>query len=181
VYGAQVEFAFIKQSNFRELMMSKDRPRAVLAVLLALSFVTGAGSAGATDAPHSAHVGFGIDHTARARIATAQGQVSAVDAVDRLIRPVLNRLVAQPLPTRQPPQAPAPTPISGLRGLLAHGGLDAALSLLPSDGTDGRVVTSRRANRAAPYIRFSEDEQVFGFSFKIQPPPQAPEVASPRS
>jgi len=162
-------------------MMSKDRPRAVLAVLVALSFVAGAGSAGATDASvvvslGAVSVGVGIDHTMRTHVLAAQGQVGAIDAIDRLNRPI-----AQPLPTRQPAQDAARTPISGLRGLLDQGGLDSALSALPSGRSGEPATASRRASRAAPYVRFSDDEQVFGFSFKIQPPPQAPEVSAPRS
>ncbi len=157
-------------------MMSKDRLRAVLVGLFALSFVTGAGSAGATDAPLAMSVGAGIDHTMRVHVIAARGRVSAADAVD-----MLNRPIAQPLPTRQPPQGPVPSPISGLRGLFTQGGLGVALSALSSGPSGERLTQARRANRAAPYVRFSEDEQVFGFSFKIQPPAQVPESSSPGS
>lgn len=155
--------------------MSKDRRRAVLAVFVVLPFVAAAGSAGATDAPSNANVGVGIDHTMHARSSVAAGWVSAVDAID-----LLNRPTAHPVPTRRPPQGTVASPIGGLRGLL-QGRLEAATLLLPSGQPDGRLIGPRPSGRAMPYIRFGEGEQVFGFSFKIQPPPQAPELTSPGS
>lgn len=159
-------------------MMSKDRRCAVLAILVALPLAAATGSAGASDAPFKAtvDVGVGIDHTMHARNRVVRSRVGAVDAID-----LLNRPVAQPLPMRNPPQGPAPSPIGGLRGLLVQGVLDSATLLLPWGPSDGRATTARPKGRPMPYIRFGEGEQVFGLSFKIQPPPQAPELPSPRS
>ena len=156
--------------------MSKDRRRAVFAIVLALSLGAGAGSAGATDAPLAASIGAGIDHTMRAPVSAVRSQVSVVDAIDRLNRPA-----AQPLPARQPLQALAPPAIRGLRGLVVPGGLDVALSALSPGPSNERVTTPRPFSRAAPYVRFSEQEQVLGLSFKIEPPPPVPEMTSPPS
>jgi hypothetical protein len=155
-------------------MMSKDRQRVGPAVLAALVLLAGAGSAGATDAPFAAGIGAGIDHTKRAPIEAAQGQVSAAVAVD-----LLNRPAVQPLPTRQSPQGLLPTPIGGLRGLVSPGGLDAVLSGPPPAPAGAQWTPPRRTSQASPYVRIREYERVLGISFKIQPPQQSLETASP--
>lgn len=153
--------------------MSKDRPRAGLAVSLALFCVTGAGSAGAEGVSLAVGIGAGINHTLRAPVEAANGRVSVVDAID-----VLSRSAIQPPTTRQPSQGPALTPIGGLRGLLAQGGLDALIAVPTPVRAGERWTAAPRISRAAPYIRFSEDERVLGISFKIQPPQQTREPTS---
>src|SRR5687768_8088373 len=140
-------------------MMSKDWRCAVLAILVALPLTAAAGSAGASDALFTADIGVGIDHTMQARSDVAQGRVGAVDAIDLLSRPI-----AQPLPTRHPPQGAVPSPIGGLRGLLVEGVLNSATLLLPSGPSDGQATARRPKDRPMPYIRFGEGEHVFGFS-----------------
>ena len=155
-------------------MMAKDRQRAGLAILVALAFFAGAGSAGATDAPLATGIGAGIDHSIRARSEAAQGQVGAAAAID-----LLNRPAAQLLPTRPSPHGLVPTPIRGLRGLIAQDNLDIALSAAPSAPGGAQWTPPRRTNQASPYVRIREYERVLGISFKIQPPPQTPEPAAP--
>jgi len=155
-------------------MMSKDRRHAGLVVLVALISLSGASSAGATDAPIAAGIGAGIDHTKRAPIEAAQGQVSAAVAVD-----LLNRPAVQPLPMRPTPQGLAPAPIGGLRGLVVQGGLDVAFSGPSPAPTGAQWVPARRTSQASPYVRIREYERVLGVSFKIQPPQQTLEPASP--
>lgn len=151
--------------------MSKDWRRAVLAGFVALPFLAAAGTAGASDAPLAVTVGVGIDHTQHVRVEAVRGRIGAVDAIDTLNRPA-------------PRPVPIPNPIStiaGLRGLVVQGAIDRAGLLLPSGSSDRQLTTYRSTSRAKPYVRFSEDEQVIGLSFKIQPPPQVPEVSSPGS
>ena len=158
-------------------MMSKDRRSAVLAGLLALPILAAAGSAGGQDAFITDHVGVGIDHTytQRVRHGAALNRVGAAEAID-----VLNRPAARRRPARHPPQEPVAIPVGGLRGLLAQRGLDTA-GLLDSPGAiDEPLTGTRPGNRPTPYVRLSESEQVFGFSFKIQPPSKAADPVSPR-
>lgn len=123
--------------------------------------------------PLAAEIGTGIDHTMRARVGGAPGQVSAVDAVD-----LLNRNV-QPLPARQVPRGATPAPIGELRGLLARGGLDAGHSTQATAGAGSGWTPPQRNSRTAPYARIREYERVLGISFKIQPPQQSPEPTAP--
>ncbi len=153
--------------------MSTDRPRAVLALLVALLLVPCAGSAGATDAPLTAGIGAGIDHTKRVHVEPAHGQLGVAGAVDQLSRPA-----TQSLTTRQPPQGLAPTAIGGLRGLVTRNGLDVPFSAPPPVPTGARWAPARQTSRATPYVRFREYERVLGISFKIQPPQQTPEPVS---
>jgi hypothetical protein len=152
--------------------MAKDRRRAVLAGLVALPFLAAAGSAGASDAlPLVATVGVGIDHTMHAYRGSAEGLVGAVDAVGQL-----SRSIAQPMPTRYSPPGGVPQAIGGLRGLPVGRAIDTAGLVLSSDLSSAELTASRPDNRPMPYVRFSETERVFGLSFKIQPPPAAPEA-----
>jgi hypothetical protein len=160
-------------------MMSKVRRSAVLAGLLVLPILAAAGSAGAQGAFIAVHVGVGIDHThmrtQRVRHGATPNRVGAAEAID-----VLNRAAAQRQPARPPPQAPVATPVGGLRGLLAQRRLDTAGLLNSPGASDGPLPGARPGNRPTPYVRLGEGEQVFGFSFKIQPPSQAADPASPR-
>lgn len=152
--------------------MMKDRPRAVLAVLVVLPFWAAAGSARATDAPSPVNVGVGIDYTMHEPAPASPIGVGAANAVERL---------ARTLPVRVVPQALVPAGLtSGLRGLHASSALDNAALLRPRS-TDEWVSKSQPSKGPMPYVRFSEEERVLGLSFKIQPPPQVPEVASPGS
>lgn len=165
-------------------MKSKDRRCAVLAVIVALPFCVGIGSAKATDAPQAASVGVGIDYTMPVRVENARveharagashGRLGAADAIDLLARPV-----AQPLPTRQPVQGA--THIGSLRGLLVPNALDAARLERPSGSAEDRLPLDRPSKGPKPYFRFSEEERVLGLSFKIQPPPQPTDAPLPGS
>jgi hypothetical protein len=105
-----------------------------------------------------------------------QRLVSAVEAVDQLSRPI-----AQPLPTRAARSGGMPAAIGGLQGLAIRQGVDTTGLVRSSDLTDAELTATRPDNRPMPYVRFNENERVFGLSFKIQPPPQAPEASTPGS
>jgi hypothetical protein len=151
----------------------KVRPRAVLAILVALPFWAAAGSAGATDAPSPVTVGVGIDYTVHGPFSAAPDGVGVANAIDRLARPI-----ALVVPARLAPRGLVPSLTSGLRGLHASDALESAALIRPRS-TDEWVSKSRPSKGPMPYVRFSEEERVIGLSFKIQPPPQLPEVASP--
>ncbi|MGE0424489.1 MAG: hypothetical protein AB7O88_19675 [Reyranellaceae bacterium] len=158
--------------------MVKDRPRTVLAVLVALPLFAGAGSAGAAEPALAVPIGAGIDFTPRADAAPAATDrpgSGAADAVNLSGRPAV-----QPAPVPAAPQASAPRTIAGLRGLTTTGALQGTLSAAdrPSDEWVSKPLWP---GRAAPYFRFNEDERVLGLSFKIRPPPQAPRATSPGS
>ena len=153
--------------------MSKVRSRAVLAVLVALPLWAAAGSAGATDAPSVADVGAGIDYTMQVPAAAASADIGAANALDLLAHPII-----QTGPTRPVRQALVPGLTAGLRGLRAPTAIDSA-GLVQFRSSDEWVSKAPSYKGPKPYVRFSEEERVFGLSFKIQPPPQVPEVASP--
>jgi hypothetical protein len=155
-------------------MMSKDRSRAVLAVLVALPLWAAAGSAGATDAPTPVNVGVGIDYTMHVSASAISVGVGAANAVDLLTQPI-----AQASPTRPAPRALVPNLANGLRGLHAPSAIDSAGLAQPRSSDEW--VTKRPNKGPMPYVRFSEEERVLGLSFKIQPPPQVPEVVTPGS
>ncbi|MBV9835457.1 MAG: hypothetical protein JO055_13670 [Alphaproteobacteria bacterium] len=154
--------------------MSKDRSRAVLAILVALPLWAAAGTASATDAPSVADVGAGIDYTLQPPANTAPVEVGAANAIDLLTRPITRALPA----ARPALQALVPSLTSGWRGLRLPNAVDSA-ALATSRSSDEWVSKSPSYKGPKPYVRFSEEERVLGLSFKIQPPPQAPEVASP--
>lgn len=124
--------------------------------------------------PPASGIGVGIDHTMRGAIIVVDGRVGAADAIALLARPL-----ARPLPTPQPPRGGAPNLIGGLRGLVFPRTLDAAQLEQPSGSAEDRLPTQRPSKGPRPYFRFSEEERVLGLSFKIQPPPQPTEPASP--
>ena len=158
--------------------MSKDRSRAVLAVLVALPFSAACGSASATDTPSPMNVGVGIDYTmhpsaGHPSTGAAPVGIGAANAIDLLTRPI-----ARPSPPRPSLQALVPGLTAGLRGLRVPSATDRAALATP--GSSGEWVSKAPAYKGPrPYVRFSEEERVLGLSFKIQPPPQVPEVASP--
>jgi hypothetical protein len=154
-------------------MMSKDRSRAVLAVLVALPLWAAGGAARASDAPSPATVGVGIDYSMQAPAGVAPVGVGSANAIDLLTRPGVHKS-----PGRLAPQGLVPSLANGLRGLRATNALDSA-ALAPARSSDEWVTKSRQSKGPMPYVRFSEEERVFGLSFKIQPPPQVPEVAPP--
>ena len=154
--------------------MSKDRSRAVLAILVALPLWAAAGSASATDASTAMNVGVGIDYTMQPPASTTPAGVGAANAIDLLSRPI-----ARAVPAARPASQPlVPNLTSGLRGLRAPNAIDSA-ALVTSRSSDEWVSKSPQYKGPKPYVRFSEEERVLGLSFKIQPPPQVPEVASP--
>lgn len=150
--------------------MSKDRRRAVLAGLFALSVMTGAGSAGAQNAFTTARVGAGIDYTQRVHPGAVQHGIGAATALERLSRPVKQDKAIEYLP-----RGSSPIPVGGLRGLLTPSAINSDGLLAGSAVFDGQPPGPRASNRPMPYFRFGEGEQVYGLSFKIQPPPQVPE------
>lgn len=100
-------------------------------------------------------------------------RVGAAAAIDRLNFPA-----KQDTSIRPALRGSTPIPLVGLRGILAPGTVDADGLLTGSAAFDGQPAGSRTGNRPMPYVRFGEGEQVYGFSFKIQPPPPAPDSSS---
>jgi len=122
------------------------------------------------------NVGVGIDYTMHAPASAGPVGVGAATAIERLARPI-----ARALPARLAPQGLVPAGLtSGLRGLHASSALDSAALARPRSTAEW-VPKSQPSKGPMPYVRFSEEERVLGLSFKIQPPPQVPEVASPGS
>jgi len=99
--------------------------------------------------------------------------IGAAAAVDRLSRAAKQDAVIGHLPHES-----GSKPLAGLRGLLVPGTIDGDGMLAGPTAFDDQPASPRNGNRPMPYVRFGEGEQVYGFSFKIQPPPQAPDPAS---